>query len=93
MGQSMGQPKTLTTGTTNGTIKCGQPKTLVKWDIQRDNQMGHSSAGNQMGQSNGTTEDISQMGHSLGQSGADDRRHSMGQSNGTLWLLFYLFVN
>ena len=43
----------------------------------------------QMGQSNGTTEDISQTG----QSGADDRRHSMGQSNGTLWLLFYLFVN
>ena len=39
MGQQMGQPKTLTTGTTNGTIKCGQPKTLVKWDIQRDNQV------------------------------------------------------
>ena len=78
MGQSMGQPKTLTTGTTNGTIKCGQPKTLVKWDIQRDNQVRMTEDiqwdihwDNQVR----ATEDISQMVHSTGQSSADDRRH------------------
>ena len=71
MGQSMGQPKTLTTGTTNGTIKCGQPKTLVKWDIQRDNQIR-------------MTEDISQMGHSTGQSNGTFKCGQPKTFNGTI---------
>ena len=40
MGQSNGTTEDISqTGQSNGTIKCGQPKTLVKWDIQRDNQV------------------------------------------------------
>ena len=80
MGQQMGQPKTLTTGTTNGTIKCGQPKTLVKWDIQRDNQV-RMTEDIQWDNQIRMTEDISQMGHSTGQSNGTFK---CGQSNGTI---------